>query len=120
MRYLGIDFYVVIDKILDYNCDGIVDKGKLQMISWFITVLGRVTVAKLLMLSQFNHLFLSIPDPSAKLKTIEVKFFNFIWKNKPEKMCRKKKKGDLRCQISSCLTWFRRMVFRNIFNDVNH
>ena len=53
------------------------DKVKLQMISWIkrsITVLGRVTVAK----SQFNHLFIAIQDPSAKLmKTITVKLFNF-------------------------------------------
>ena len=133
-RYLGADFHVVIDKIPDYNYDRIFDKVKRQMISWIkrnITVLGRVTVAKSLLLPQFNHLFMAIPDPSAKLmKTIKVKFFNFIWKNKPDKISRKQvvgtyEEGGLKMpdieffNMSLKLTWLQRMVLGTC-NDVSH
>ena len=77
---------------------------------------------KSLLLPQFNHLFMSIPSPSAKLlKTIKVKFFNFIWKNKPDKISRKQvvgayEEGGLKMpdidffNMSLKLTWIRRMV----------
>ena len=99
--YPGADFHAVIDKMPDYNYDRIFDKVKRQMISWIkrnITVLGRVTVAKL---PQFYHLCMAIPYSSSKLmKNIKVKFFNFIWKNKPDKLVGNRllahmKKGDL-------------------------
>ena len=124
-RYLGTDFHVATDKIPDYNYDRIFDKVKRQMISWIkrnITVLGRITVVKSLLLPQFNHLFMSIPSPSAELmKTIKVKFFNFIWKNKPDKISRKQvvgayEEGGLKMpdtdffNMSLKLTWIRRMV----------
>ena len=133
-RYLGTDFHVDIARMPDYNYDRIFDKLKRQMISWTkrsITVLGRVTVVKSLLLPQFNHLFMSIPNPSAKLmKTIKVKFFNFIWKNKPDKINRKQVVGlyeegglkmiDVECFSKALkLTWIRRIVF-NRCQDVSH
>ena len=126
-RYLGTDFHVNIDKIPDFNYDRIFDKLKRQMISWSkrnITPLGRITVAKSLLLPQFNHLFLSIPSPSAQLmKNIKVKFFQFVWNGKPDKISREQilgsyEEGGLKMIDLDCfnkalkLTWLRRILLR--------
>ena len=104
------------------------------MNSWIkrnITVLGGVTVAKSLLLLQCNHLFMAIPDPSTKLmKNIKVKFFNLIWKDKPDNISRKQvvgtyEEGGLKMpdieffNMSLKLTWPRRMVLGTC-NDVSH
>ena len=71
---------------------------------------------------------MAIPDPSTKLmKTIALKFFNFIWKNKQDKIRRKQfvdtyeegggglKMPDIQfCNMSLKLTWLRRMVLGNM------
>ena len=92
IRYLGIDFCIDLENLPDFNYDRIFDKLKRQMISWskrYISVFGRVVVVKSLLVSQFNHLFMSIPNPSEHLlKSINVSFFKFIWKGKPDKMSR--------------------------------
>ena len=133
-RYLGTDFHVNIDKIPDYNYDRIFDRIKRQMISWSkrnITVLGRVVVVKSLLLPQFNHLFISTPNPSSKLmKTIKVRFLNFIWNNKPDKINRKQivssyQDGGLKmvdvelfCNALK-MTWIRRVILNKCI-DVKH
>lgn len=84
IRYLGIDFGIDLEKLPDFNYDRIFDKLKRQMISWSkrnISVFGRVVLVKSMLVSQFNHLFMSIPNPSEHLlKAINVSFLNSFGK----------------------------------------
>ena len=134
IMYLGIDFGIDLEKLPDFNYDRIFDKLKRQMISWSkrnISVFGRVVLVKSMLVSQFNHLFMSIPNPSEHLlKAINVSFFKFIWKEKPDKISRKQmvcsyENGGLKMvdvvQFSRALklTWIRRILL-NSCEDVTH
>ena len=134
IRYLGIDFCVDLEKLPDFNYDRIFDKLKRQMISWSkrnISVFGRVVLVKSLFVSQFNHLFMSIPNPSEHLlKAINVSFFKFIWKGKPDKISRKQIVGSyengglkmvdvIHFSRALKLTWLRRMLL-NSCEEVTH
>jgi uncharacterized membrane protein YvlD (DUF360 family) len=56
---------------------------------WNLTVIGRITVVKTLILPLLNHLFLSLPNPSNEIvKIINELLYSFIW-NSP--VCRVKK-----------------------------
>jgi len=64
---LGIDFSLNLADMVTINYARIYAKIKKQMQLWSnrkISVLGRITVVKSLLLPQFNHLIMSIPDPS--------------------------------------------------------
>ena len=128
IRYLGIDFCIDLENLPDFNYDRIFDKLKRQMISWskrYISVFGRVVVVKSLLVSQFNHLFMSIPNPSEHLlKSINVSFF------KPDKISRKQvvckyengglKMVDVRHFSRALkLTWIRR-ILSNSCEEVSH
>ena len=134
IRYLGIDFCIDLENLPDFNYDRIFDKLKRQMISWskrYISVFGRVVVVKSLLVSQFNHLFMSIPNPSEHLlKSINVSFFKFIWKGKPDKISRKQvvckyENGGLKMVYvrhfsrALKLTWIRR-ILSNSCEEVSH
>ena len=134
ITYLGVQFCIDLKNLPDLNYDRIFDKLKRQMISWSkrnITVFGRVVLVKSLLVSQLNHLFTSIPNPSEQLlKAINVSFFRFIWNNKPDKISRKQivssyANGGLKMvdithfSHALKLTWIRR-IMNNDCDDVTH
>ena len=54
-----------------------------------LTPLGKITVIKSLILSQLNHLFMSIPLPGKGFcENLNKKLYNFVWDDKPEKIKR--------------------------------
>ena len=54
-----------------------------------LTVYGKITVIKTLVLSKVSHLALVLPNLSSKhIKEIESMLFNFIWDGKPDKVQR--------------------------------
>ena len=54
-----------------------------------LTPVGKISLIKPLLISQFNHLFISLPDPSDKLiKEMRNTMFEFLWNNKPDKIKR--------------------------------
>ena len=56
----------------------------------YLTPLGKITVIKTFLLSKFNLLFLTLPNPvDSTVKTIQKLFFNFLWDGKPDKIKRK-------------------------------
>ena len=56
-----------------------------------ITMIGRITVIKSLLISQLVHLFLSLPSPSKKdIMDIETKLFRFLWGDKNDSVKRSK------------------------------
>ena len=134
IRYLGIDFCIDLKNLPDFNFDRVFDKLKRQMISWSkrnISVFGRVILVKSLLVSQFNHLFMSIPNPSELLlKSINVSFYKFIWKGKPDKISRKQivcnyENGGLKMidvghfSRALKLSWIRRIILDSC-EEVSH
>ena len=54
-----------------------------------LTPIGRITLIKSLLLSQFNHLFTSLPTPNEQfLQELNTIFFNFLWTSKVDKVKR--------------------------------
>lgn len=54
-----------------------------------ITPLGKSTLIKSLLISQFNHLFISLPTPSSNfLKQLKEILFNFLWISKVDEIKR--------------------------------
>ena len=51
-----------------------------------LSLKGKITILKTLVVPQFVHLFSTIFTPASVLKTIDTMFFNFLWNNKPPKI----------------------------------
>ena len=90
--YLGIEFDVDLTEIVRLNYDKKLVKLKVIIKSWSrrnISPIGRCVVLKSLAITQFNHLFLSIPDPSDHiLKEINQTLYEFLWNSKIDKIKR--------------------------------
>ena len=84
-KLLGIVFDSQLEK-MQCNYDKAMEKAEKIMKNWryrFLTIYGRNVIAKTLLLSKFAHLHLVLPDTiKAKIKEIERRIFNFIWKTK--------------------------------------
>ena len=91
-RYLGIDFSHDLQNMVKHNFTEKIEQIRAQMSLWLkrsLTVLGRITVVKSLLVSKLNYLFLSLPNPPDEImKEINRFLFNFIWEGKPDKISR--------------------------------
>ena len=78
--------------MIEYNYQQKMKEIKTQMTSWLkrsLTVLGRITVVKSLLVSKLNYLLLSLPKPDPRImKDMNSSFFKFIWYHKPDKISR--------------------------------
>jgi hypothetical protein len=66
-KLLGIDFDVDLTNIPKLNYDKKLVKIKHIISQWdkrHLTPIGRITLIKFLLISQLNHLFISLPSPS--------------------------------------------------------
>ena len=124
-KYLGVDFCTNLQEMVHYNYREKIMEIRSQMTSWlkrYLTVLGRVTVVKSLLISKLNYLIMSLPNPSDKvLKELNSLFYNFIWEEKPDKVCRNQmsqkyidggvKMIDIYAHCQSLkISWIRRIV----------
>ena len=111
--------------MVDHNHTEKIKDIKRQIISWSkrtLTVLGRITVVKSLLVPKLNYLLLSLPEPNAQImKDINRFLYAFIWGNKPDKinreqMCQLYNKGgvkmiDIYIHAKSLkISWIRRFV----------
>ena len=84
--WLGIEFTLRLHDMIDLNYEKNYLSIKNQMQMWYIrniSVLARVTVVKSMLILQFNHIILSIPNPSEDfIKKVETDFYKFILKTK--------------------------------------
>ena len=103
------------------------------MTSWlrrYLTVLGRVTVVKSLLVSKLNYLILSLPNPGENLlKDINASFYNFIWGEKPDKISRSQMSQsysdggvrmidiNIHCQ-SLKISWIKKLVNGSIDGNI--
>lgn len=90
--YLGIDFSQDLEGMVKRNYEEKIKLMKSQISLWLkrsLTVLGRITVVKSLLISKLNYLFLSLPNPPYNvMKEIESFLHKFIWAGKPDKISR--------------------------------
>ena len=89
---LGIDFNTNLNLMIELNYKKKIEEVKRLLASWKqrqLTLFGKITVLKALIIPKFNHLFLSLPNPDEKiLKSLEKIFFNFIWNKSNDKIKR--------------------------------
>ena len=89
---LGIDFCVDLHQIPKTNFDKKLIKLKSVINDWKkrnLTPVGRIHVIKSLIISQFNHLFIALPNPSDNfIKNLNTLLFNFLWNGKTDKVKR--------------------------------
>ena len=129
LKILGVTIGEVFD-IWNHNLDETLHKVNSLINVWFkrrLTLPGKITVIKSLILSKFTHLFLALPNPPGEfLKLIERKLYTFLWRsNGPDRIYRRKivkniHAGGLRMVnvnefiTSLKVTWLRRFI---IFSD---
>ena len=66
LTILGVTFTAEVFDIWDYNIEDILHKVNSLINIWSkrkLTLPGKITVIKSLILSKFNHLFLALPNP---------------------------------------------------------
>ena len=83
---LGIQFHVDLQTMITLNFDKKLETLIKVLSSWKrrnLTPIGKITVIKTLLISIFNHLFITLPNPSKEfLKTINTLLFDFVWNGK--------------------------------------
>ena len=90
-KLLGIEFSVNLATIPEINFNKAITRVNSIIHLWrnrSLTPIGKITVIKTLLLSQFNHLFASILTPIKILDKINKIFFHFLWDSKPDKIRR--------------------------------
>ena len=91
-KILGIKFTTNIKEISEINFENNVFEIKQIINRWMkrvITPLGRIAIIKSLLISNFNYLFLTLPNPpSVFLKELNHILFKFVWSNKPDRIKR--------------------------------
>ena len=89
---LGINFDVNLTQMFTKNYDRKLSDIKNLIKNWQsrkLTVLGKLTVVKTLLIPKITHLFMSLPNPTDRyIQELNKLFFKFIWDNKPEKIKR--------------------------------
>ena len=90
---LGIVLNNTLHNIVEINYNEKVNGIKKMLASWskrHLTIFGKISVLKTLIIPKLNHLFSSIPNPDqAFVKQLERIFFKFIWNKSNDKIKRK-------------------------------
>lgn len=89
---LGIHIPKNMNDLTNININNRINKVDKILQPWqgqYLTINGKITLINSLIVSQFTHLFMSLPSPGeAFFKAYEQKIFKFIWNNKPNKLKR--------------------------------
>lgn len=114
-----------MNKICDLNFNKNMTKVNILLETWKkrnLTPIGRISVLKTFLISQFNHLFISIPNPCQNfLKELNRLFYNFVWNSpvdriKRDIMIKNHQEGGLKMiHLNSYVlalktTWIRRLI----------
>ena len=123
-RAHGVDFSTNLDTMVTINYNKVLMSICHLFSQWSkrnLTVLGRVTVVKSLILSKLTFMILSLPDPPKSfVKDLDIMLYKFIWKG-GDRVSRNQmiqtygqggvKMIDLRSYISALkCTWIRRFL----------
>ena len=89
---LGIHFNSKLENMEEINFDQKIGTLERDIQNWAkrnLTVLGKITVIKSLLLPKLTHLFLALPTPSKEtIKRIENIFYKFIGNEKQDRVAR--------------------------------
>ena len=123
-KLLGVNFHMNLEQMVKKNYEDRIERMKKMINFWkrrYLSPLGKITVVKTLFIPIFNHLFISLPNPTENiLKSINDIFFDFIWqgpsKIKKSVIIKDYSEGGLRMinvsnfiQSLKC-TWIRRLT----------
>ena len=90
---LGVTFTGEVFDIWNHNLDVTMHKVNSLINVWSkrrLTLPGKITVIKSLILSKFTHLFLVLPNPPGVfIKLLERQLYKFLWSNGPDRICRR-------------------------------
>ena len=125
--YLGVTFSLDISIIVDLNHSKVIKDIQEIMSHWSkrrLTVLGRVTIVKTIIIPKLNFLFFNIHNPNSHiLKRIESLMFSFVWggqdRIKRSQFCQSHDNGGVKMVNilefihSLKLTWLRRFYKSN-------
>ena len=79
--------------IWEHNADDIIQKINRMINAWSkrkLTLPGKITLIKSLMLAKFTHLFLALPNlPGELIEILDITFYKFLWNNGPDRVSRK-------------------------------
>lgn len=82
-KMLGITFHVDLEKMVDLNFKEKISNIEKMIKQWnrrALTPIGKITVIKTILISQLNHLFIMLPNPSDKyIQQINDTLYAFIW-----------------------------------------
>ena len=135
---LGIVFSSNLDNIEELNFNEKILNIQKEIVSWSkrnLTIFGKITVIKALLIPKLTHLFIALPKPTPQhIKDIDEILFNFLWNGKRDTISRKTiiqnyssggcRMIQLDCFIKALkLTWIRRMVnsdsqWKNLFTEL--
>lgn len=91
-KLLGINFDVDLNRIVKINYDEKLIQIKNIMKQWSrrnLTVIGRITVVKTLVIPVLNHLFVSLPNPSKTMTSqISDLLYEFVWNSRTHRVKR--------------------------------
>ena len=89
---LGIKICTNMNEITSQNILPIINKIKDMVDTWSkrkLTLYGKITIIKSLLISQLVYHLSVLPNPEqVLLKTIDKILFNYLWDNKPHRICK--------------------------------
>ena len=93
IKILGVNFSANVNEIWNINTHDIMNKITHLLDQWSrrkLTIIGKITIVRSLVLSKCVHFFISLPDPPPDLlKELEKRFYRFIWNKGPDRISRK-------------------------------
>jgi hypothetical protein len=92
-KLLGINFNVNLSHITQDNLSKQIQDIQRLLLFWQkqkLTVFGKITIIKTIVLSKLTHYFTSLPNPNEEfINQLQNMLFKFLWDNKPDKISRK-------------------------------
>ena len=123
---LGIKFSTNLKDIAELNFTDRLNDIQNSILMWNkrnLTVLGKITVVKTILLSKLTHLLISLPSPNKEyIKALETMLYNYIWGSKTDRISRNQITKDYKeggCRMvhidifikSLKLSWIRRIFY---------
>ena len=94
LKVLGILYSNSNTNIVEQNLNQVLPKVKQEIAQWkrrHLTLIGKITVIKSMVIWKLVHLFSSLPNPSnAELRMINSIIFKYLWNDGPDKITRTK------------------------------
>jgi exonuclease III len=91
-KLLGINFNINLNLIIQENVTKQMQDIQGILLFWQkqkLTVFGKITIIKTVIMSKLTHFFTSLPNPDEELvNKLQNMLFKFLWDNKPDKISR--------------------------------